>query len=618
MGGRLSSILKSKSPRYLAFRTSYELARKTGMLALKFPTHPKQSGFLSLKDWKEAGGKYLFNGNRNLMVPKVPSGKLKEDTQRILNGEICYFSSKWHQVGLDYDWVTNPLTGYCYDVRQHWTKVNDFSQEAGDIKFVWEASRFGFLYTLVRNDYHNGEDHASFAIARILDWIDKNPLNCGPNYKCSQEISIRVMNWLFALHFYQDSPALTEEKWGRIIASIYWQIRHVYGNIHFSRIAVRNNHAVTETLMLYLAGLLFPSFPDAAKWRKQGKAWFEQEIVYQFEPDGSYIQNSMNYQRVVVQLLTLGISLAHLNGDAFSKVVYDRAYACVNFLFQCQDEKTGMLPNYGANDGALFFQLDENDYCDYCPQLDALYFALTGGALYGKHFEDACWYNVDAGIAYPPIIKQEGIVTFPQGGYYLIRDLDGFLFLRCGSFKDICTPDLLHVDYWKDGENLLLDGGSYLYNADMETVRYFSGTESHNTIMVGDRDQMLKGPRFIWTHPSDVVSVETRESDSEYVLDCRIRSFKYLDGGYGIHRVVRKRKGVPELFVDDEIAPCTAMPFRQLWHTKSEAVQMDSDGERELKTGWYSRYYGTKEACRSIGFATNGNRIATKIIIAQE
>ena len=36
----------------------------------------------------------------------------------------------------------------------------------------------------------------------IEDWILKNPINKGPNYKCSQEITIRIFNWLFVLNYY--------------------------------------------------------------------------------------------------------------------------------------------------------------------------------------------------------------------------------------------------------------------------------------------------------------------------------------------------------------------------------------------------------------------------------
>lgn len=61
------------------------------------------------------------------------------------------------------------------------------------------------------------------------------------------------------------------------------------------------------------------------------KKWFEQEIVYQIAEDGTYLQFSMNYHRVVVQLLTWAIALADRNNEKFSEVVYERAYQSVCF-----------------------------------------------------------------------------------------------------------------------------------------------------------------------------------------------------------------------------------------------------------------------------------------------
>lgn len=609
----LIRVIKSKSLKYLLFRSVYELERRSGLLARKFPTNPTKVKLPSLDWFKGQGPRYMINSSN---VTKKPFEELKKDTERILKGEIRFFSDKWYALGLDYDWVTNPLSGYHYNVHQHWTKINDYSKEAGDIKFTWEASRFSWLYTIVRNDYHNEEDHSEFVIGRILDWIEKNPLNCGPNYKCSQETSLRVLNWLFALNFYKNSKNLTGEVWDIIIPSIYWQIHHVYNNINFSRIAVRNNHATTETLTLYLIGLLFPSFPGAAKWKKNGKRWFEEEIAYQYEPDGSYIQNSMNYQRVVTQLLTLGITLAHKNGEQFRQVVYDRAYANVSFLYQMQDAKTGMLPNYGNNDGALFFPLSTADYCDYRPQLDALYYVLTGKSLYGKRYEDSYWYGVTARLEYPDVLRQQGVTMFEYGGYYLIQDADSKLFVRCGTYKGSCTPDLLHIDYWKDGENLLIDSGSYLYNTEEATLRYFSGTEGHNTVMLDEYDQMRKGMRFVWTNPSDILEKRTYENDEEYVLKLSIKSFKYINGGYNITRTIRKKKGVSEITVTDEVSPNTTMCLRQLWHSVTpEKLLFISDGKRTEKECAFSRYYGRKEAASQIEFETKDNKIKTTIRI---
>ena len=108
--------------------------------------------------------------------------------------------------------------------------------------------------------------------------------------------------------------------------------------------------------------------------------------------DGTYLQFSMNYHRVVVQLLTWAITLADRNGERFCDEVYKRAYQSVNFLYQCQDDLTGWLPNYGSNDGALFFKLNDCDYRDYRPQLDALHYLLTSEHLYDKQYEDREWY----------------------------------------------------------------------------------------------------------------------------------------------------------------------------------------------------------------------------------
>ena len=89
--------------------------------------------------------------------------------------------------------------------------------------------------TLIRYDYHFGIDLSEFVFSEIENWIDKNPINCGPNYICGQEIALRSFNWLFALHYFKNSPAITAERFDKIMHILYWQARHIYDNIQFSR-----------------------------------------------------------------------------------------------------------------------------------------------------------------------------------------------------------------------------------------------------------------------------------------------------------------------------------------------------------------------------------------------
>lgn len=616
-----SQILKNMGVRYFLFRASYEIQRKSGLLRLKYPVNYKLQKFFSLEEWKEKDLPFFFGSAKEISLGNVREDNLASDFHRAIKGECCFFSSVWYDLGTDYDWVSNPDTNYKYDVSKHWTEVEDIVKEAGDIKYVWEKSRFSYLYTIIRYDHAKGEDHSQFVFDQIQDWIDKNPLNCGPNYKCSQEISLRVLNWIFALYYYKSSPFLSEDCFQKIINSVYWQIKHVYGNINFSRIAVRNNHAITETLALYIVGLLFPWFSEAKTWKANGKQWFEKEIEYQIAEDGTYLQFSMNYHRVVVQLLTWGIALADLNGEIFSEPVYQRAYQSVNFLYQCQELSNGYLPNYGSNDGALFFKLNESDYRDYRPQLDALHYLLTGENLYADVYEDRSWYTANwkcTRAKMTPIMQIMGCVSFEVGGYYLIREQNTLTFIRCGKYKDRpAHADNLHMDVWYKGENILMDGGSYKYNTDALDINYFMGTQSHNTIMLGDNNQMLKGARFIWFYWSQALNASIQELDDSYCFSGTVSCFRQLGQDITHTRKIIKKKNDPEWVVEDIVLnKPRGIKIRQLWHTRSQKIDFNSAGHNyTLYKGMYSEYYGLKKENKQIDFISDSESIKTIIQI---
>lgn len=610
-------LISNMGWRYISYRITHELKKRSGLLKRNFPVNPVQRQFLSLAEWKSSSKPFFFKCREALSFDKKPDERLREACQRILNGEIQFFSYQYINLGTDYDWMTNSDSGFQYDITKHWTEINDYKKEAGDIKYVWEKSRFSFLYTIIRNDYHFEEDHSGFVFDQIENWMDANPINMGPNFKCSQEISLRILNWIFALYFYKNSPFLTENLFQRIIHYIYWQLHHVYYNIDFSRIAVRNNHAITETLTLYIVSTLFPEFPESSRWRKAGKKWFEQEIAYQIYDDGTFLQFSMNYHRVVIQLLTWAIKIAHLNNDIFDNIVYEKAYKSLDFLYQCQEDTNGYLPNYGSNDGALFFKLSDNDYRDYRPQLNALHILLTGKSLYKIDFEDIHWYGENKELLFQPLEKREGIIKFDTGGYYLIRDKDTLTFIRCGNHKDRpAQADNLHLDIWYNGENLLLDGGTYKYNTDDKSLKYFMGTESHNTVMLDDYDQMLKGSRFIWYNWSQCVSAEIKEDNEYFEFKGKISCFSYISKNICHERIVRKYKNKQEWDVTDIINnKPEKCHLKQIWHTKSDKIAFQSESSTKKEKGYYSSYYGQKEDVIQWGLITSKEIINTKIQI---
>src|SRR5690606_19523433 len=114
----------------------------------------------------------------------------------------------------------------------------------------------------------------------------------------------------------------------------------------------------------------FPFIPETEQWSVKGRKWFEKEVDYQIYDDGTFLQFSMNYHRVMIQLFSFGLALSEIHGERFSDKVYSKAYKSLDFLYQCLQEENGLLPNYGSNDGAWFFPLSDTDYRDYRPQLN--------------------------------------------------------------------------------------------------------------------------------------------------------------------------------------------------------------------------------------------------------
>ncbi|QHT68082.1 heparinase [Rhodocytophaga rosea] len=622
------------------FRATYEFRRKSGLLKSGYPTKVKEEKFSDLAGWKNKNGKFFFSSKEDIkkfdVLSEVGKEQLKQEFNQFQQGKLKFFNGFYLTVGTEYDWVTNPETGYKFDITKHWTKIKDLDPAQGDIKYVWEKSRFSYLYTIIRYDFHFQSDQSELVFKEILDWIKKNPLNYGPNYISSQEIALRLLNWTFALYYYKNSPHLTEEVFQKIIHSIYWQAKHVEKNIDFSRIAVRNNHAITECAGLYLIGWMFPFLPESQQWQEEGKEWLEEEGLYQIYPDGSFLQFSMNYHRIVIQLFTWIFYLGKKNGDIFSIELNKRLKTSVEFLYQHQDLETGHMPNYGANDGSLFFPLNACSYRDFRPQLNALYHYFYQKPLYGpgEWNEDLHWYG------YAPIFtnyvpEEQKSKAYKTGGFFVLRDAHKFAFIRCGSHKDRPSQaDNLHVDLWLNGKNIIRDGGSFKYNASPEDLKFFMGTASHNTIQLDDHDQMLRGGRFIWYYWSQALEVDIFEQADAVSFQGKAQVFQQVNPDILHLRKVKQYKNSLKWKIEDIIQIPANVPGldkllkKQIWNISPEFLELgftistiDQFGKKIepiTRDVFFSNTYGMKESSKQIVFESTSNFLQTIIELPQK
>ena len=231
-----------------------------------------------------------------------------------------------------------------------------------------------------------------------------------------------------------------------------------------------------------------------------------EEVERQIQPDGSYVQHSLNYHRVMLDDLLWAMQLGALHGDPLSEIRAPLGKA-LSWLLAMIEPSTGQVPNYGSNDGALILPLSTCDYTDFRPVAQAVHFALHGT----RAFEPGPWDEQMLWVAGPESLrapidavrsgeaKRAPQFEAPQGGYYTTSGPNSWLMTRIHSYRDRPTQaDMLHVDLWYGGVNILRDGGSFQYYADAPWQHFFESTAGHNTVEVDGQDQMERGPSFLW------------------------------------------------------------------------------------------------------------------------
>jgi hypothetical protein len=456
---------------------------------------------------------------------------------RIVDGVWTWFSGVEVSVGPYPRWNRDPFTGRTIEAAAHWSTIDDF--EGGDIKVVWEPSRFGMVYPLVRAYWRTGDErYADCFWSLVESWRLANPPQQGPNWKCGQEAAFRVMAWTFGLHGFFGSPATTPDRVGMLVQMIGVSGRRIAANVGYALLQ-QNNHGVSEGTGLLTLGLLFPEFKEASRWRAVGREILERlvrELVYD---DGAFSQHSLNYQRLMLHDYAWSVRLAQLAGEPLSEPLRERIARSADLLWQMLDASTGTVPTYGANDGSLILPLTNCAYDDFRPVVQTLSL-VTGGQRRlspGPWDEEAFWLCGPEALRAPCEPEKRHTVTAPIGGYFVQRDAESYLVVRAvDRFRH--RPghaDLLHVDLTWRGVNVALDAGTCSYNDQMMPDAAFDRTRFHNTIVVDGLDQMERASRFLWapwprggwTPPGTPVKVPGASSE-----DCIVPHWEGWHDGY--------------------------------------------------------------------------------------
>jgi len=523
--GRLETLVRATLdlglPAMLQYGV-YRLGLKTGWLRVRTPIHAwddvplsdlvrpgmpaEAQGYLDYR----RGRPRLFagaNGERTVRLREaLEAGRpsILAEADEILQGAYRLFGGPPRPMGFPPDWGTfaaEPADAppAHVDLDRHWTAYL-LADPPADIKLLWEASRFGWVFPLADAYRLTGEDRYAEGCWRLIDsWRAVNRPNAGPHWASAQEAAIRILALTFALEALDPWLSGDPARVAALAQMVAVHARRIPATLGYAR-SLRNNHLLTEAVGLFTAGAAFPEFRQASHWRRLGRRWLTAALEEQIFADGGHLQHSLNYHRQVLEAGLWAAHLAQTAGEPLSAAALQALRRGAGLLRAVTDPATGQAPNLGANDGGRLFPASGCAHSDFRPTLQ-MAARLRGVEPLppGAWNATAAWIGEGPEHDSPMTSTPMRVQDFPEAGLYLLGSPENRAVLRCARFRH--RPghaDQLHLDLRCRGESLARDPGSYLYNALPPWDNALAKAEAHNTVLVDAQEPMRRAGPFLW------------------------------------------------------------------------------------------------------------------------
>ncbi|HEY7517069.1 MAG TPA: alginate lyase family protein [Methylomirabilota bacterium] len=574
--------------------------------------------------------------------------RLVAEADDILVGRVRVLGFGPLDLGNPIDWHRDALTGGHWP-RCRWPRTLSGEARGLDVKVVWEPNRHQHLQTLAAAAALTGRRAYADELARQLaGWIEQNPTGVGVHWVESTEPAFRVLAWLWSLPLVLDAPAFTPDLCLRVLRSLVAQTRHIAG--HLSIYSSPNTHLLIEALTLFVVGTVLRELHAAAAWREQGRAILEREIETQVRDDGFYREASSYYHAYAVEFYLIATVVGERNGVALAPAVRTRLEQMLEALAWLV-RPDGSLPNFGDADGGRTLRLG-------APNLQRVDELLTSGAILTGRTElraglpstgeEAAWLWPD-GLAR---LAALGPAAAPRGGRQFAdarlvverRRVDGderWALLDAGDMGMLSGghghAGCLGLGLYAHGRPLVVDRGTYVYNAAPAWRRYFRGTRAHSTVVIDGVEQATPARgNFQWDtrYRSQIVrhvavpdyGVVTAEHDGFRRLPAPVghrRTLLSVAGEYwlcidaftgsGTHTAEFRFQLAPDLQVDQAGTTLFAAPPDGAAGLLLVPVGFETPdtrvavGEMEPLEGWHSDDYGQRRPAATL-LITDGLR----------
>ncbi|TMH79955.1 MAG: heparinase [Betaproteobacteria bacterium] len=446
-----------------------------------------------------------------------PSDAIKtvDSAERLLQGKWSIFSLRDLTLDFPPRWNRDPRTGIVAPTS--FGSSIDYRDPArvGDIKYLWELNRHQELVTVAQAYALTRSERFAQALRVLLEsWFEQCPYPCGVQWTSSLELAVRLVNWAAVWHLIGgDGSELFAGTSGQAFRTAWLQSIYRHQRFIAARRSLHssaNNHLIGEMLGLYVGAVTWPLWPRARRWQALAKRRIEHEALRQTYADGVNREQAIFYHHTVAWILLVASRFAHA----------------------CRDDFSSALPR--------------------CLEAISAVFALPARRV----FPEGGYYVLGADLGRPGEVR----ITADAGPL-------GYLSLAAHGHADALSFTL-----GVDGEELLIDPGTYVYFLQPRWRAYFRGTAAHNTVRVDGRDQSEPGGTFLWTRHAETRVLDWDSDEGNDRLLAEHNGYERLKDPLRHRREMVYDREQRSLTIIDSFICLSAHALEWHWHCAEHAV----------------------------------------------
>ncbi|WP_370390338.1 alginate lyase family protein [uncultured Winogradskyella sp.] len=433
-------------------------------------------------------------------------------------------------------------------------------EQVGDIKYVFEPSRFYFLPFLGLKAIANQDKHIKLLEKILRSWGEQNPYLRTVHWTSGIETGIRSVNLVYT-HMVLKSSGIITEYLDHMIKELVQYHYHFLAR-HLSLYSSANNHLVAE-----LTGLVaVSSYFDNKTYKKQRQVWQKRllnEIIRQVNDDGVNMELCTHYHAEVTDHFFNALQFIVKSGQKVPEIIEKRFLKMFDFLDHV--EYKGNKTIFGDNDeGALIHPCFDNGFSIYQSLLQsaAYYYKLKACSKLNTQV-DLRNYLIfgDPVLSYNPNKTSCNYkdIIFKSSGYAFFYDHDrnAKVSFDFGNIGDNISAahghsDIFHFNFEINGEPILVDSGTYQYHKRHKEWRaYFRGVTAHNTISINKKDHALQATRMSWLERPKTTLKDFKIDKNYSLIEGLTSAYKRENIDYTRKLILDKKRKI--LSIEDDL-----------------------------------------------------------------